>query len=123
MVPGITSAVAGLTYAGIPMTYRDGDEFHVFTAHLKDETEMLNWEAISELKDLVFLMGMKMPSIVQELTARGYGKDKPAAIVEWEPILSVLGGRTLGNIVELAEAENFKAPSVIVVGDVVAYRR
>lgn len=61
VVPGITSAVAGLTYAGIPMTYRDvATSFHVFTAHLKDETEMLNWEAISKLKGtLVFLMGMK----------------------------------------------------------------
>ena len=127
VVPGITSAVAGLTYAGIPMTYRDvATSFHVFTAHLKDETEMLNWEAISELKGtLVFLMGMKnLPSIVQELTARGYGKDKPAAIVEWgtHPQQRSVDG-TLGNIVELAEAEDFKAPSVIVVGDVVAYRQ
>ena len=127
VVPGITSAVAGLTYAGIPMTYRDvATSFHVFTAHLKDETEMLNWEAISELKGtLVFLMGMKnLPSIVQELTSRGYGKDKPAAIVEWgtHPQQRSVDG-TLGNIVELAEAEDFKAPSVIVVGDVVAYRQ
>ena len=70
-------------------------------------------------------MGMKnLPSIVQELTARGYGKDKPAAIVEWgtHPQQRSVDG-TLGNIVELAEAEDFKAPSVIVVGDVVAYRQ
>ena len=87
---------------------------------------MLNWEAISKLKGtLVFLMGMKnLPTIVQELTARGYGKDKPAAIVEWgtHPQQRSVDG-TLGNIVELAEAEDFKAPSVIVVGDVVAYRQ
>ncbi len=49
VVPGITSAVAGLTYAGIPMTYRDvATSFPCSTAHLKGMRQMLNWEAISE---------------------------------------------------------------------------
>ena len=36
VVPGITSAVAGLTYAGIPMTYRDvATSFHVLQPILR----------------------------------------------------------------------------------------
>ncbi|MBP2620046.1 uroporphyrinogen-III C-methyltransferase [Streptococcus panodentis] len=127
VVPGITSAVAGLTYAGIPMTYRDvATSFHVFTAHLKDETERLNWEAIAQLKGtLVFLMGMKnLRSIVQELTARGYDESKPAAVIEWgtHPQQRSVDG-TLASIADLAEAAAFQAPSVIVVGEVVAFRQ
>lgn len=127
VVPGISSAVASLTYAGIPMTYRDvATSFHVFTAHLKDETESLNWEAIAQLKGtLVFLMGMKnLASIAEGLIASGYDRQKPAAVIEWgtHPQQRSLEGR-LENIAALAESQGFKAPSVIVVGDVVAYRK
>ena len=52
---------------------------------------MLNWEAISELKGtLVFLMGMKnLPSIVQELMARGYAaRTSQPPLLNGELILS-----------------------------------
>ncbi|MEW4353852.1 uroporphyrinogen-III C-methyltransferase [Streptococcus pneumoniae] len=127
VVPGITSAIAGLTYAGVPMTYRDvATSFHVFTGHLKDETESLNWEAISQLKGtLVFLMGMKnLTTITHELATRGFDKDTPVAIVEWgtHPQQRSIDG-TLETIVGLVEEHQFKAPSIIVVGDVVAFRK
>lgn len=127
VVPGVTSAVAGLTYAGIPMTYRDvATSFHVFTGHLQNETESLNWEAISQLKGtLVFLMGMKnLSAITRQLISRGYDAKTPAAIVEWatHPQQRSIDG-TLGTIEGLAAQDGFKAPSIIVIGDVVAFRR
>ena len=127
VVPGISSALAALTYAGIPMTYRVlATSFHVFTAHLKDETEALNWAAIAQLKGtLVFLMGMKnLPFIAKGLIEHGYDRTKPAAVIEWgtHPQQRSIDG-TLETIADLAEAQNFKAPSVIVVGDVVAFRK
>lgn len=84
VIPGISSAIAGPTYAGIPVTYRDvATSFHVFTGHLKDEMEELNWEAISQLKGtLVFLMGMKnLSTIVVQLMKRGYAEETPVAII------------------------------------------
>jgi len=59
-VPGITSAIGGLCYAGIPITHRDyASSFHVITGHLKDDSNELDWQAISRLNGtLVFLMGM-----------------------------------------------------------------
>lgn len=127
VVPGVTSAIAGLTYAGIPMTYRDvATSFHVFTGHLQDETEQLNWEAIAQLKGtLVFLMGMKnLATITKELTSRGYAAETPVAIVEWatHPQQRSIDG-TLANIVELVAEHGLKAPSLIVIGDVVAFRK
>lgn len=127
VVPGLTSAIAGLTYAGIPMTYRDvATSFHVFTGHLKDETESLNWEAIAQLKGtLVFLMGMKnIGTITHELMTRGYYKETPVAIVEWatHPQQRSIDG-TLETIVSLVEEHVFKAPSIIAIGDVVRFRQ
>src|SRR5699024_681036 len=59
-VAGITSAIGGLAYAGIPITHRGvATSFHVITGHLKDDDEELNWQALSSLKGtLVFLMGV-----------------------------------------------------------------
>lgn len=127
IIPGISSAVAALTYAGIPMTYRDiATSFHVFTGHLKNEMETLNWQAIAQLKGtLVFLMGMKnLKTIVQSLQDHGFEASKPIAIIEWgtHPHQRSIDG-TLATIIEQVRASKFKAPSVIVVGDVVTFRR
>ncbi|HEM4052354.1 TPA: uroporphyrinogen-III C-methyltransferase [Streptococcus suis] len=127
IVPGVTSAIAGATYAGIPMTFRDkATSFHVFTGHLQDEMESLNWAAISQLKGtLVFLMGMKHLSVItQELVNNGFSKDTPVAIVEWatHPSQRSIDG-TLATIEEQAMKEEMKAPSIIVVGDVVSFRK
>lgn len=126
VVPGITSAIAGLAYAGIPMTFRNiATSFHVFTGHLQDASEALNWDAISHLKGtLVFLMGMKnLQTICEELMVRGYDKETPVAIIEWatHPQQRSIDGK-LETIVELAEKHQMKAPSLIVIGDVVAFR-
>lgn len=127
VVPGVTSAIAGPTYAGIPLTVRDvATSFHVFTGHLKDETESLNWEAISQLKGtLVFLMGMRnLSTIMAQLSVHGYSKETPVAVVEWgtHPRQRSIDG-TLETIEDLVAQENLQAPSVIVVGDVVSFRR
>lgn len=127
VIPGVSSALAGPTYAGIPVTYRDvATSFHVFTGHLKDETESLNWEAISQLKGtLIFLMGMKnLSTIVGQLMERGFAKETPVAIIEWatHPQQRSIDGQ-LDTIESLVEEHQFKAPSIIVVGDVVAFRQ
>lgn len=127
VVPGISSAIASLTYAGIPVTYRDiATSFHVFTGHLKDETESLNWQAISQLKGtLIFLMGMKnLPKISEELLLRGYAPETPVAIVEWGTYPQQRSIKSdLANIVSLAQEQDFRAPSIIVIGQVVEFHQ
>src|SRR5690554_5746548 len=74
VVPGVTSAIGGLAYAGIPITHRElSRSFHVITGHLKNENEELDWEVLSKLKGtLVFLMGVSnLKNIASNLMKNG----------------------------------------------------
>ena len=126
VVPGVTSAIGGLCYAGIPITHRDiATSFHVITGHLKDEEEELDWKSLSALKGtLVFLMGVSnLKNISENLMKNGKSKDTPAAIINWGTTSNqkTVVGR-LSNIYDKAIEENIKPPSLIVVGDVVGLR-
>lgn len=126
VVPGVTSAIGGLAYAGIPITHRGiATSFHVITGHLKDENEELDWKALTALKGtLVFLMGVSnLQKITESLLKHGKSKETPAAIINWgtTPRQRVLEGN-LSNIYEKALKEKIKPPSLIAIGDVVSLR-
>ena len=127
VVPGITSAIAGPCYAGIPITHRDyASSFHVITGHLKDdENDEINWSALAGLKGtLVFLMGVaNLKKISEKLIREGKDKNTPVALISWatRPNQSVVTG-TLESIYELALQKGVKPPTLIVVGEVVNLR-
>ncbi|SHH53027.1 uroporphyrinogen-III C-methyltransferase [Tepidibacter thalassicus] len=126
VVPGITSAIGGLCYAGIPITHRNyASSFHVITGHLKDEEKELNWKVLAQFDGtLVFLMGVKnLENICTNLIKEGKDKKTPVAIINWATRYNqrVVTGN-LENIYEIALKENIKPPSLIVVGDVVNLR-
>lgn len=126
-IPGITSSIAGLTYAGIPITHRDyASSFHVITGHLKDEEKELDWNLLAKLKGtLVFLMGVSnLKNICENLVENGKSKETPVAIINWAttPYQKVVEGDLL-DIYEKALKENITPPSLIVVGDVVKLRK
>ncbi len=123
VVPGITSAIGGLAYGGIPITHRDhASSFHVITGHLKDEDKELDWDVLARLKGtLVFLMGMgQLEQITLKLIEKGMDKKTPVAIVNWAstPMQKSTKGE-LDNIYLKAKEKNIGSPSIIVVGDVV----
>ncbi len=126
VIPGITSAIGGLCYAGIPITHRDyASSFHVITGHLKEDGEELNWNALASLKGtLVFLMGMSnLENIVNNLMDNGKPIDTPVAIINWASRSNqrvVIGN--LENIYKVVQREGIKPPSLIVIGDVVRLR-
>ena len=127
VVPGITSAIGGLCYAGIPITHRDyASSFHVITGHLKDdENDELNWNALANNEGtLVFLMGISnLKKISNKLIKEGKSKDTPVALISWATRYnqSVVTG-SLENIYDVAMKEGVKPPTLIVVGDVVSLR-
>lgn len=126
VVPGVTSAIGGLAYAGIPITHRGiATSFHVITGHLKDENEELNWEALAALDGtMVFLMGVSnLEKISKNLIKHGKDKETPVAIINWGTThkQKVVEGN-LSNIYEKALNENIKPPSLIAIGDVVRLR-
>lgn len=126
VVPGVTSAIGGLAYAGIPITHRGiATSLHVITGHKKEDDLELEWDALAKLKGtLVFLMGVKnLQKICKNLMEHGKDHSTPAAIVSRAStsLQSTLTG-TLGDIYEKAVENNVKPPSLIVIGDVVSLR-
>jgi uroporphyrinogen III methyltransferase / synthase len=128
VVPGITSSIAGPSFAGIPVTHRQvASSFAVVTGH-EDPTKpgsSIRWEGLANGPDtLIFLMGVEhLEAIVQNLLRCGRSTTEPAGLVRWAttPEQEVLIG-TLGDIVDRVEAVGLKPPAVLVVGPVVNLR-
>jgi uroporphyrin-III C-methyltransferase/precorrin-2 dehydrogenase/sirohydrochlorin ferrochelatase len=123
VVPGITAALGTSSYAGIPLTHRDYSQSVVFvTGHLKDGSMDLNWKGLAQPNQtIVFYMGLKgLPVICQQLMAHGLPADLPIALVQQAttPRQRVFTG-TLGTMVERIKNEEIKAPTLIIVGNVV----
>ncbi len=124
VVPGITAASGCSTYSGIPLTHRDyAQSVRFVTGHLKDDSYNLNWhEMVDPSQTLVFYMGlMGLPRICQELQAQGRPAKTPVALVEKGTTQQqrVFTG-TLANISEQVSVNKVKAPTLIIVGDVVS---
>jgi uroporphyrinogen III methyltransferase/synthase len=128
IVPGVTSPIGVLAYAGIPVTDRRyAASFAVVTGH-KDPSrvrEELDLEGLARSADtLVVLMGMRnLEGIVARVLAAGRAADTPAAAV-------MLGTTPQQRTIEAPLAElparvreaGLGAPAVIVVGEVVRLR-
>ena len=128
IVPGITSAIAGPAYAGIPMTHRAHNS-HVtfFTGHedpAKPESA-IDYAALAKLGGTqVMMMGVeRLGSITREMLKQGVRSDLPVALVRAATTgqQKTLTG-TLSDIAQKAVANDFKAPAVAVFGDVVTLR-
>lgn len=129
IVPGISSAIAGPAYAGIPITHRDHcSQLTIFTGHEdpSKENSSIDYEQLAKTPGTkVFLMGVAhLAEITASLVASGAAKNTPIALVRWATrgAQKTIQGN-LGNIAEIAERENFKSPAVAVIGDVVKERK
>ena len=129
VVPGITSAIGGLCYAGIPITHRDhASSFHVITGHPRNdgkETKEIDWKALANVKGtLVFLMGIaNLKHISENLIKEGKDKNTPVAFISWATRYNQrVVTATLESAYEVAIKENIKPPTLIVVGTVVNLR-
>ena len=128
IVPGITSAIAGPAYAGIPMTHRAHNS-HVtfFTGHedpAKSESA-IDYAALAKLWGTqVMLMGVeRLGAITTQMLKHGVRSDLPVALVRSATTgqQQTLTG-TLSDIAQKAVASDFKAPAVAVFGEVVRLR-
>jgi uroporphyrinogen III methyltransferase/synthase len=128
IVPGVSSAIAGPAYAGIPVTHR-GKNSHVtfFTGHEDPEKSesALDFSALVKLGGTqVMLMGVeRIGAIAREMMANGMRKDLPVALIRWATTgrQETLVG-TLEDIAERVTAAEFAAPAIAVFGEVVALR-
>ncbi len=127
VVPGVSSCMAGLAYAGIPITHRGmSGGFQVYTASLKQNEERLFdfRQMLDDYCTYVFLMGMsKLEKIVTGFLEAGKKPTTPVAIVSNAtlPHQQSLSG-TLETIVDLFKTNPLPTPGIIVVGEVVKMR-
>lgn len=126
VVPGITAASGCSAYAGIPLTHRDhAQSVRFVTGHLKNHTADLPWdELIHSEQTLVIYMGLVgLPLIAEKLMGHGMCPQTPIALVSRGtlPDQTVVVG-TLADIVERVSTQQVKAPTLVIVGDVVRLR-
>lgn len=124
VVPGLSSAVAVPTAAGIPLTHRGlAGGFAVITAHRAADLDGMDWGALAHLDTLVVLMGVaRLRYMAANLVRAGRPGSTPAAVIErgtWEEERMVTG--TLADLARRAEAAGVHPPATIVVGQVAAF--
>lgn len=128
VVPGVTSATAAATYAGIPITHRQYTASVAFITGHEDPTKPnsnIAWDKIATgIGTIVIYMGIKnLPAICERLIRYGRDPKTPVAVVRWASTSeqqTVVG--TLETITDVVSAAGIKPPSIVVVGEVVNLR-
>ncbi|HEY5208727.1 MAG TPA: uroporphyrinogen-III C-methyltransferase [Stellaceae bacterium] len=128
VVPGITAAIGGLAYAGIPATHRDVNlSFAFVSGHRSggDLPRAVDWQALAHAAPtiVVYMALGHLGEIAQRLIAAGRGADEPAAIVARatlpdQRVIETTLARAAGD----AAAAHIEAPAMLVVGPAVTLR-
>ncbi|MFM7472193.1 MAG: uroporphyrinogen-III C-methyltransferase [Nodosilinea sp.] len=127
VVPGVTAGVAAPAYAGIPVTHRDHSSSVAFvTGHeaAGKYRPQVNWRALAQgVETIVVYMGLhNLETITQELLAAGLDPETPVALIRWGtyPQQQTLVA-PLNRVVSRAQATEFEAPALVVIGQVVTW--
>jgi len=128
VVPGVTSATAAATYAGIPITHRQYTSTVAFVTGHEDPTKPdsnIAWDKLATgVGTIVVYMGIKnLESITEKVIKYGRDPKTPVAVVRWASTSeqrTVVGN--LENIASIVRKNNIKPPSLVVIGEVVNLR-
>jgi uroporphyrin-III C-methyltransferase/precorrin-2 dehydrogenase/sirohydrochlorin ferrochelatase len=129
VVPGLTSAVAAATLAGVPLTERGTtQQFTVVSGHVPpgDDRSTVDWGLLAATDaTLVILMAVaNLRPISEALIAGGRKPGTPVAIVENASLpLQRVVGAALSDVADVAETQRIVPPAVVIVGDVVRFGR
>lgn len=123
IIPGISSGIGGLAFAGIPITHRDyAGGARLMSAHGREDTVPdLDYAGMAHTRDtLIFYMGLRqLSAIVQGLLHAGRDPKTPIALVSnaGRAVQTMVTG-TLQDI-ESRNLSTIVSPALIVVGEVV----
>ncbi len=125
IVPGVSSAIAGPAYAGIPLTHRDHASWVAIATGHEDPTKTqtaLDWDALARAPSAVFLMGTeRLDAIAGELIRAGRSADTPAVVVASATLPTQRVVRsTLEKIADAVATAGIVPPAVLIVGSAAA---
>lgn len=122
VIPGVTSAISVLSYAGIPATQRGlSQSFHVITGMSVSKLK-IDWGSIATVEGtLMFLMGLEnIEFITNKLIECGKAQSTPCAVImrgTTSKQRKIIG--SLKDISVKSREAGLKSPCIIVVGEVV----
>lgn len=121
VVPGVTSAVAGPAYAGVPLTHRDHASWVAIATGHEDPTKdvsALDWDALARAPSVVFLMGIeRLDDIARELQRAGKPADTAAMVVASATLPQQRVVRsTLEKIADAVTEAGISSPAVLMIG-------
>ncbi len=126
VVPGITASTGCAARSGIPLTHRGVSRSVTFVAgHRQDGKELdLNWKNLADPEStLVVYMGLtNIEEISRELISAGLPGYTPAAAIEkgttpeQRTVIT-----TLAELPDCVRSENFQAPTLLIIGEVVKF--
>ena len=128
VVPGISSGIGGLAYAGIPVTHRETNQVVTFlTGHDASGLvpDRIDWPAIAASSPVIVMyMAMKhMAHITMALIEAGRSADEPMAFVcNATTARQTVLETTLSKAVADLERAGLEPPAIVVVGEVVRLR-
>ncbi|CTQ34159.1 Uroporphyrinogen-III C-methyltransferase [Jannaschia rubra] len=129
IVPGITAGIAGLAYAGIPVTHRDVNQSVTFvTGHDRAglAPTALDWAGIARGSQVIVMyMGMKhIGEISARLIAAGRDPAEPVAVTTTATLDDQRTIETnLKNVAQDIENAGLEPPAIICIGMAVALRQ
>ncbi|MCA9540224.1 MAG: uroporphyrinogen-III C-methyltransferase, partial [Myxococcales bacterium] len=126
VVPGVTAAVAGAAFAGIPVTHRGyGSTLAFVTGHrAADAADETDWSALARMSTVAVYMGAKrLADVARRLMAAGRAPSTPVALIRWatRPDQETLVS-TLADCADAAERAGLAPPLTALIGEVVDLR-
>ena len=128
IVPGVTSGVAAMAWAGVPVTFRrEAVRLTLFTAHesAKPDGPQVRWDLLAQdpHATLVGYMGVSaLPQAVAKLIEHGIDPSTPAVMVEQGTTSAQR--RVISTVSELpsaVEAAGLEPPALFAIGPTVAH--
>ena len=124
VVPGVSAAIAVPASAGIPLTHREwSSSFAVVTGHdCARDRPGVEWKRLATAVDtLVVLMAARtLPRIARELVIHGRSPDTPVALIHRGTTEAET--TTVTTLGQISEGTALEAPTVAVIGEIVALR-
>ncbi len=128
VIPGVTSGVAAMAWAGIPVTHRrEAVQLTMLTAHeaVKSDGPQVRWDLLAQDKSatIVGYMGVTaLPEVVHQLLGGGMNPSTPAAMVEQGTTASQR--KVISTLAELPDAiveAGLRPPALFAIGPTIGH--